>query len=76
MEASLGYFINPLVNVLLGRVFLGERLSRRRRWRSAVGGAGVAWLTLSLGALPWVALSLAASFGVYGLLRKQRRCPR
>ena len=75
VEASLGYFINPLVNVLLGRVFLGERLTPVQA--SAVGLAtlGVGWLTLSLGSVPWVALSLAGSFGVYGLLRKRAPLP-
>ncbi|MFO1233986.1 MAG: EamA family transporter RarD [Rivihabitans pingtungensis] len=75
VEASLGYFINPLVNVLLGRVFLGERLSPPQALAVLLAALGVAWLTLSLGALPWVALSLAASFGVYGLLRKQAPLP-
>lgn len=75
VEASLGYFINPLVNVLLGRFFLGERLTRPQA--SAVGLAtlGVAWITLGVGSLPWVALGLAGSFGVYGLLRKQASLP-
>ncbi len=71
VETSLGYFINPLVNVLLGVLFLGERL---RRWQLvAVGSAtvGVLYLTLSYGGLPWIALTLAFSFGFYGLLRKK-----
>ncbi len=71
VETSLGYFINPLVNVLLGMLFLGERL---RRWQMvAVGSAavGVLYLTFSYGALPWIALTLAFSFGTYGLLRKK-----
>lgn len=70
VEVSLGYFINPLVSVLLGVVFLGERL---RPWQwVAVGLAatGVLYLTLNLGALPWIALTLAGSFALYGLLRK------
>lgn len=70
VEASLGYFINPLVNVLLGVVFLKERL---RPWQWApigLAAAGVAWLTISQGALPWIALVLAASFGLYGLIKK------
>lgn len=70
VEASLGYFINPLVNVLLGFVFLGERL-RPLQWLS-VGLATVAvgTLTARVGHLPWIALVLAFSFGFYGLLRK------
>ncbi|QNH14564.1 EamA family transporter RarD [Xanthomonas sp. SI] len=70
IEASLGYFINPLVNVLLGVLVLKERL-RALQWLAvACAALGVAWLTVDAGALPWIALSLAASFGLYGLLRK------
>ncbi|CAN7539728.1 Protein RarD [compost metagenome] len=70
VDASLGYFINPLFSVLLGVVFLHERL-RLVQWLSiAVAAAGVAWLTVAAGQLPWIALGLAASFGGYGLLRK------
>ncbi len=70
LDASLGYFINPLVNVALGYAVLRER-PRPLQWL-AVGLAalGVVWLTVQTGRLPWVALVLAASFGVYGLLRK------
>lgn len=70
LEASLGYFINPLVNVLLGVVFLRERLSRPQAAAVALAAVGVAVLTVEVGRVPWVALILAASFGVYGLLRK------
>ncbi len=70
MEASLGYFINPLVNVLLGMVFLHERLRPAQRGALAVAAAGVAWLTWTAGVPPWIALALALSFGLYGLLRK------
>jgi chloramphenicol-sensitive protein RarD len=70
IEASLGYFINPLVNVLLGYTVLHERL-RRVQWLAlALAGAGVVWLTVQAGHLPWIALALALSFGGYGLLRK------
>ena len=70
VETSLGYFINPLVNVVLGVLVLHERL-RRLQW-IAVGCAalGVAWLTVSAGSPPWIALGLAGSFGLYGLVRK------
>ena len=70
VEASLGYFINPLFNVLLGRLVMHEQL-RPAQWAAvALAALGVAWLTWHQGALPWIALGLAASFGTYGLLRK------
>ena len=69
LEASLGYYINPLVNVLLGMLLLGERL-RRLQW-IAVGLAavGVAQQVWQVGSLPWVSLALALTFGFYGLIR-------
>ncbi|HEX5692891.1 MAG TPA: EamA family transporter RarD, partial [Roseiflexaceae bacterium] len=70
VETSLGYFINPLINVLLGVLFLRERL---RLWQGvavAIALAGVLYLTFEFGALPWIALGLASTFGAYGLLRK------
>lgn len=70
VEASLGYFINPLVNVVLGCAVLHERL-RRAQWAAvALAAAGVAWLTWQAGQPPWIALFLAATFATYGLLRK------
>jgi chloramphenicol-sensitive protein RarD len=70
VEASLGYFVTPLVNVLLGTCVLGER-PRRLQWVAvATAACGVLWLTLTLGRPPWIALGLAGSFGCYGLLRK------
>ncbi len=71
LEASLGYFVNPLVNVLLGVAFLGEALSARQRAAVALAGAGVAVLVVRAGTFPWIALALASSFGLYGLLRKR-----
>ncbi len=70
VEASLGYFINPLVNVLLGLVFLGERLRPAQVVAVMLALAGTLNLTVSYAALPWIALVLAFSFGFYGLLRK------
>lgn len=70
LEASLGYFVNPLVNVLLGVLFLRERLSRPQVVAVALAGAGVAVMTAEVGRVPWVALALAGTFGFYGLLRK------
>jgi chloramphenicol-sensitive protein RarD len=70
VEASLGYFVTPLVNVLLGTWVLKER-PRRLQWLAVgVAACGVLWLTATLGRPPWIALGLAASFGTYGLLRK------
>ncbi|MBI5257938.1 MAG: EamA family transporter RarD [Burkholderiales bacterium] len=70
LDASLGYFINPLFNVMLGFLVLRER-PRPGQWAAvALAGCGVLWLTVAAGQLPWVALVLAGSFGLYGLLRK------
>ncbi|MDA8453995.1 EamA family transporter RarD [Acidovorax sp. GBBC 3334] len=70
VDASLGYFILPLVNVAMGYVFLQER-PRPGQWLAlAVAAAGVVWLTVQAGRLPWIALVLAVTFGFYGLLRK------
>ncbi len=70
LDASLGYFINPLFNVMLGYVVLHER-PRPWQWAAvALAAAGVLWLALGAGQFPWVALTLAGSFGLYGLLRK------
>ncbi len=70
VDASLGYFITPLVNVLLGFLLLRERL-RQAQWAAiALAACGVGWLTWQAGHLPWIGLVLAASFGTYGLLRK------
>ena len=74
-DASLGYFINPLINVMLGRLFLGERM-RPLQWL-AIGVAflGVNIELWTLGSVPWLGLTLAFSFGFYGLLRKQVSVP-
>ncbi len=70
VEAALGYYINPLINVLLAAVFLGERPNRPQAAAIALAALGVAILTVKAGGLPWVSLILAVSFGLYGLLRK------
>jgi len=70
VETSLGYFINPLLNVVLGVVLLRERLNRVQWVSVAIASCGVLWLTVNYGSFPWIALSLAASFGTYGLIRK------
>lgn len=70
VDSSLGYFINPLFNVLLGSLLLRERL-RAVQWVAvALAACGVAWLTWQGGSLPWIALLLATTFALYGLLRK------
>ncbi len=70
VEASLGYFITPLANILLGLVFLRERL-RPGQWIAvAIAVAGAVYLTLNIGGLLWISFSLAFTFGLYGLLRK------
>jgi chloramphenicol-sensitive protein RarD len=70
VETSLGYFINPLVNVFLGVVFLRERLRAGQTVAIGVALAGVLYLTVTYGSPPWIALVLAGTFGGYGLLRK------
>lgn len=71
LDASLGYYINPLLNVLLGMLFLGERL-RKLQWAAVVLAAiGVVFQLITYGSLPWIALVLAGSFALYGLFRKK-----
>jgi chloramphenicol-sensitive protein RarD len=70
VDSSLGYFITPLVNVALGYFVLAER-PRRAQWLAlAIAAAGVVWLTVAAGRLPWIGLVLGLTFGAYGLLRK------
>ncbi|MDX1996808.1 MAG: EamA family transporter RarD [Thermoanaerobaculia bacterium] len=71
LEASLGYYMNPLVNVLLGRLFLGERLRPLQKLAVALATVGVAYLTASHGKVPLLSLTLAFTFGFYGLLKKK-----
>ncbi len=70
LQASFGYFITPLLNVLLGVLVLGERLRRLQVAAVMLAGLGVLWLSIRLGGLPLVSLALAGSFSLYGLLRK------
>ena len=70
LQASLGYFINPLINVLLGMVFLRERFRRLQTLSLVLAGMAVLYLTFYHGEFPWIALSLAFAFGFYGLIRK------
>src|SRR5690606_34145152 len=75
VETALGYFINPLLNVVLGVVVLHERLNRVQWLAVAIAAAGVLWLTFNYGSFPWIALALAASFGAYGLVRQLLGAP-
>jgi chloramphenicol-sensitive protein RarD len=70
VETSLGYFINPLLSVALGVVFLRERLRPMQWFPVGLAALGVLYLTLQYGSLPWIALALAFSFGMYGLIKK------
>ncbi|MEN8240219.1 MAG: EamA family transporter RarD, partial [Actinomycetota bacterium] len=75
VEASLGYFINPLVSVALGVVVLNERLSRLRWLAVAIAALGVSIMGVLSGVAPWISLTLAFSFGLYGLLKKHEVTP-
>jgi chloramphenicol-sensitive protein RarD len=70
LQASLGYYINPLVNVALGMIFLRERLRPSQLIAVILAALGVTYLTVQYGVFPWVSLTLAFSFGIYGLVRK------
>jgi chloramphenicol-sensitive protein RarD len=70
-QASLGYYINPLIFVLVGVIFFGERLGKLQTWAVILAAIGVLVLTFSGGEFPWIALSLGTSFTVYGVIRKR-----
>ena len=71
VESALGYFINPLVSVLLGVFVLKERLNAAQWCAVSLAALGVLWLTVQVGSPPWIAIALALSFGAYGLIRKK-----
>lgn len=73
LEASLGYYINPLANVLLGTLFLHERPSRLQCLAIAIAACGVLWSVVKVGTFPWIGLSLAGTFALYGFCRKTVR---
>lgn len=75
VDSSLGYFITPLANVLMGVLFFRERLNGGQWLAVALAAAGVLYITFSYGQLPWIGLSLALTFGVYALVKKQARLP-
>ena len=71
VQTSLGYYINPLISVLLGIFFLKEKLSRAQQVAFLLAATGVIILTVSYGKFPWLAFALAITFAVYGLIKKQ-----
>lgn len=71
VEAGLGYYMNPLINILLGYVFLKERLATMQKTAVLFALIGVGYLTISYGHFPWISLLLATTFGLYGLLKKR-----
>ncbi|MEM9177846.1 MAG: EamA family transporter RarD [Myxococcota bacterium] len=75
VATSLGYYINPLMSILLGLLVLGERLNRAQAFAVGVAAVGVATLTIRAGGLPWISLALAGSFALYGLIHKIRPQP-
>lgn len=75
LEASLGYYINPLLSVLLGVVVLGERLNRLQGVAIAIAAGGVSVMAYAGDAMPWISLALAGSFAVYGLVKKAAPLP-
>jgi chloramphenicol-sensitive protein RarD len=75
LESSLGYYLNPLVSILLAGVFLGEKLTGRQKLAIALAAVGVAVQTVMLGRLPLISMILAFTFGLYGLIRKAARVP-
>lgn len=75
VESSLGYFINPLMSVALGVIFFSEKLPRLQWIAIAFAAMGVGYITYQLGAVPWLALTLAGSFALYGIVKKQMPLP-
>ena len=75
LDASLGYYMTPLVSVAMAATVLKEKLSRLQWLNIGIAAAGVTVMMVSTGRLPWVGLALALSFGTYGLLRKTARRP-
>ncbi len=71
LQASLGYYINPLMNMALGMLVLGERISKRKQFSVSLAALGVLYMIIESGEFPWIALYLATSFAIYGLVRKK-----
>lgn len=70
VQTSLGYYINPLLSVVLGIVFFKEKLSKAQQLAVVIAAAGVLILTISYGEIPWIAFTLAITFALYGLIKK------
>ncbi|MCJ7500523.1 EamA family transporter RarD [bacterium] len=75
LESSLGYYLNPLVSIFLAAVFLGEKLTSRQKVAIALAAAGVGVQTVMIGRIPLISITLAFTFGLYGLIRKAARVP-
>lgn len=75
LDSSLGYFMSPLFSILLGRVFLQERLNLAQKLSVSIAVVGVIWLTFLASSIPWIAIILTFSFGFYGLIRKLAPLP-
>jgi len=71
LQASLGYYINPLISILLGIVFLREKLGKAKIIAVSLAALGVGYMTISLGSVPYISLALAVSFGLYGFIKKK-----
>ncbi|MDC3418646.1 EamA family transporter RarD [Aquibacillus salsiterrae] len=70
IQASLGYYINPLISILLGMILLKEKLTKWQIFSFLLAAVGVVYLTMNFGVFPWISIVLALSFGLYGLLKK------
>ncbi|WP_432786742.1 EamA family transporter RarD [Oligella sp. MSHR50489EDL] len=75
IEASLGYFMSPLMSIALARIFIGERINRAQSFAVVLASAGVLWLSILAGNIPWIALIISGSWSLYSLLRKQAVLP-
>jgi len=75
IEASLGYYINPLINVLLGVIVMGEKLTKPQRIATFLALIGVSYFTWDFGSFPWISIILAGSMGLYGMVKKKANLP-
>ncbi|SDJ32610.1 EamA family transporter RarD [Salimicrobium halophilum] len=75
IQASLGYYINPLISIMLGMLVMKETFTKPQWFSFLLAGIGVAYMTINVGAFPWVSIALASSFAIYGLLKKLAAIP-